>query len=475
MIRTRGARRITGLLAAFAIAIAAGCGGGGGVGSGGTGITAGGLAQGPVTGFGSVIVDGARYDDSKIATLREDEPGHEVQTETHLGDIVELAFDGDNVATRLEVTPTVIGTVSSVGAPGRFVVLGQTVSVNSDPARGPVTQFGGGYADAASVAVGDALEVHGLIVLQTGGYTVQATRIEKLAVLPRYLKVSGLASAVGSGEFKCGALTIDTRTSTLLPAGATVGNGQIVSVLAAADSLREDLGGTPRVTASQVRIQQIASAGDASSVSGKIGDLDASSGQFELGGVKVRSAGATLVPAGTTLREDMYVRVDGVARTDGSIDATTITVRDGSTEPEGEVNGNIDNYVAATRQFQVRGVQIDASRATLESCPGGTLANGLYVQVEGSLTTDGIAATKVKCEDAPGDATVERKGRVASVDTAASTLTLALDEGGSLVVRWTGTTYFRDIKPDALSGQRVEVEGVLSAAVLTAQKIALDD
>lgn len=474
MIRIRGALRATGLLAAFTLAVSAGCGGGG-VGSGGTGITLGGLAQGPVTGFGSVIVDGARYDDSKIATLREDEPGHDVKTEARLGDIVELAFSGDNVATRLEVEPTVVGRVASVGLPGNFVVLGQVVTINADPARGPVTQFGGGYVDATSVVAGDALEVHGLIIPRTGGYTVQATRIEKLAALPRFLKVRGLVSAAGADGFRCGPLTIDTRTASLLPKGTTLGNGQIVSVLAAADTLREDVGGTPHVTASQVRIQQVGSVGEAASVSGKVGDLDLGSARFELGGVKVRSAGAMLVPSGTVLREDLYVRVDGVARTDGSIDATTITLRDGSAEPDGEVKGNIDGYVAATQSFQVRGVQIDASHATLEGCPGGKLANGLYVDVEGSLTTDGMAAKKVHCEDEPGDATIERKGRVESVDTGGRTLSLALEKGGSLVVRWTDATYFRDIKPDALPGKRVEVEGVLANGVLTAQKIALDD
>ncbi len=474
MKRSRGALRAIGLLAAFTLALGAGCGGGG-VGSGGTGITLGGLAQGPVTGFGSVFVDGARYDDSNIATLREDEPGRLVKTEAHLGDIVELAYTGDNVATRLEVDPTVVGRVASVGLPGNFVVLGQSVTTNADAARGPVTQFGGGYVDATSIVAGDALEVHGLIVPRTGGFTVQATRIDKLAALPRFLRVSGLVSRVGTDGFRCGALVIDTRSASLLPKGATLGNGQIVTVLAAADTLRENVGGTPRVTASQVRVQQISGAGESASVSGKIGDLDVSSGRFELGGVKVRSAGATLVPSGTKLREDLYVRVDGVANSDGSIDATTVTVRDGSAEPEGEVKGNVDGYVPATQSFQVRGVQIDASRATFEGCPGGAVANGLYVQVEGSLTTDGMTAKTVHCEDEPGDATVERKGRVDSVDTGGRTLSLALEKGGSLVVRWTEATYFRDVKPDALLGKRVEVDGVLTDGVLTAQKIALDD
>ena len=49
------------LLAAFALLT--GCGGGGGVDSGGTGVTPS-VSAGPITGFGSVIVAGVRFDDS---------------------------------------------------------------------------------------------------------------------------------------------------------------------------------------------------------------------------------------------------------------------------------------------------------------------------------------------------------------------------------------------------------------------------
>ena len=63
--------------------VLAGCGGG--VGSGGTGMASG-LTEGTVNGFGSVFVDGDRFDDSEVATYRETAPGVATQTSARLGE-----------------------------------------------------------------------------------------------------------------------------------------------------------------------------------------------------------------------------------------------------------------------------------------------------------------------------------------------------------------------------------------------------
>ena len=132
---------------------------GGGVGSGGTGLpdgTAGATVMGTVNGFGSVFVDGVRYDDSQTATVRESDPGVFKPTAAVLGDSLEVDTTTAGVVTQVRVEPSVIGPVARVMADGGFTVLGQTVTLNSDAARGPVTQFSGGYISAASVAAGDA-------------------------------------------------------------------------------------------------------------------------------------------------------------------------------------------------------------------------------------------------------------------------------------------------------------------------------
>jgi hypothetical protein len=463
--------------ALFLFAAAAGlvaCGGG--VGSGGTGISAG-IAQGTVNGFGSVVLDGLRFDDRNVAARSEDEPGREVATEVRLGHRVELGYDA-GTANRLLVKATLAGPVAGVLAPGQFVVLGQTVLVNTDATAGPVTQFGGGYTGAAAVMAGDAIEVHGLIEMHAGVPVVQATRIERLAALPTYLKVSGIVAGLSgspASTFLIGQLTVDVATAAVLPAGRGLANGQRVTVWALPSTLLNGAGGAPSLAAAQVRIEGLGARGDEATLSGTIGALDAVVARFDLGGVTVRYAGAVIAPAGTTLANGKYVRVRGRVQADGSLQADSVTLRDGSNEAEAELKGNISAYDATTQTFQVRDVAVDASGAEIESCPGGNLADGLYVEVHGRLGPTGVLATEVHCEDEPDGATIERKGVAGSVDATAATFVLTPTSGAAVTVQWTALTYFGGVTPQTLAGARVEVVGALVGGVLVAQKVKVED
>ena len=44
---------------------------------------------------------------------------------------------------------------------------------------------------------GDAVEVHAFVLRTATGFELQATRVERLAALPEFLKVSGLVSGSG--------------------------------------------------------------------------------------------------------------------------------------------------------------------------------------------------------------------------------------------------------------------------------------
>ena len=83
----------------------------------------------------------------------------------------------------------------------------------------------------------------------------------------------------------------------------------------------------------------------------------------------------------------------------------------------------------------------------------------------------GVIAKSVHCEDEPSGATVERKGTAGSVDLAAQRFVLTLSGGATLNVSWSGVTFFEDVTPATLAGQRLEVEGKLVDGVLVAKKI----
>ena len=48
---------------------------------------------------------------------------------------------------------------------------------------------------------------------------------------------------------------------------------------------------------------------------------------------------------------------------------------------------------------------------------------------------------------------------------------LTLSGGATLNVSWSGVTFFEDVTPATLAGQRLEVEGKLVDGVLVAKKI----
>lgn len=457
--------------AALGLAVMQGCGGG--VGSGGTGMSEG-VAQGTVNGFGSVIVDGDRFDDSRVPTLVENEPGVLTQTEARLGERVELEYDTAGVARRLMVQSALVGAVETVSAPAGFSVLGQPVLVNADARRGPVTQYAGGYAGIGSVQAGEAVEVHGFVVRGASGFSIQATRVKKRSALSAYLKVTGLASEVGPADFRLGALVVGTATATVLPEGRPLVDGQVVSVLAAAQTLQPGQGAAPaRLRAAQVRIRSLGDEGAEVYVSGVISASDRLSFSFDLDGARVSYAGALVSPSGSVLLDGQYVQVRGVLTAEGAIRATGVKLRDGRNEAEAELKGSVDAYDAATQRFSVRGVSVDASRAEIEECPGGVLADGLYVSVEGALDATTVIAKSVHCEGETDDATVERKGVAESVDAAAQSFVLRPDAGTPLNVRWASSTYFKNVTVATLAGQRVEVDGKLIDGVLVAQKVSV--
>lgn len=465
--------------AATALALSIGalvaCGGGGVVGSGGTGKAAG-VTVGTVNGFGSVIVDGVRFDDRSAPTYNEVGPGNDVLATVRLGHRVSVEYEVAGVANVVRLDAALAGPVSALTGGAQFTLLGQTVTTNAGSASGPITQFGGGYTRTADVHAGDSAEVHGLLVQQSGGYVIQATRIEKLAATPAYLRVTGLASnVVGSSTLKLGSLTVDTSAATVLPGGTALANGQTLTVLAAPGTLMAGAGGTPGLKAVQVRARLLAVSTLDDFVSGALSRLDTSARTFTIGSLQVRYGAATLLPAGTALVEGKYVLVSGRVGADGALTATTVTVRNAESDDEGELKGNVSGYVAASRQFSVRDVVVDASVAAISGCPATGLADGLFVEVHGALVSTGVRAKSVQCEAESATATIERKGTVGAVDTAARTFALVTTGGTALSVKWTDTTFFDGGMPATLSGKRVEVQGQLSGTLLTAGKVEIED
>jgi len=480
------------LMSAFMVLVAA-CDG---VGSGGTGSatgTVGGavigptpieMANGTVTGFGSVFVDGVELQDANAATQTEDADGNTTNVVLRLGQRVQLEHDGKGTASLVTVRAAVIGAVAQINAAtSEFKVAGQWVKPNADTAAGPLTAYGGGYLALADIAAGDLVEVHGSPVYSDGlaAYEVQATRIEKLKSITAVRVMGKLASLGASGKtFAISDLEVNYAGATLVPATLALANDQTVIVWGALGSLA---GSGSALTASRVRILSGPRTGDIVSGTAQFGGVvnsyDAAARTFETQGIRVSIGAANIAPTGASVANGSYVQVSGVFGADRSLAAQSIRVREldtGDDTAKIRLSGVISSFTDAN-SFVVRDIPVDASAIVAEAaCPGITLTSGVYVQVIGhaQVGTDVIKADAMRCRatNLPPIAMRQMAGSAGSVDQAAKTFVLALPRGISQSVKWRDQTVFTGITAATLSGATVHVDGYLDTnGVLIAREI----
>ena len=102
-----------------------GTGGGGGGGIGGTGV-----AYGTITGFGSVWVNGVRYESGSTVFKRDDDNAS--QSDLRVGMVARVEGSG-TTATTISVDSALKGRVEAVSG-DRFTVMGQTVQADAQTA-----------------------------------------------------------------------------------------------------------------------------------------------------------------------------------------------------------------------------------------------------------------------------------------------------------------------------------------------------
>ena len=476
--------QLTLIAAACTTLILTACGGGGGettASASSSTVLGTSTASGTVTGFGSVIVDGVRIDDSAVAASSETEDDSARPAEIRIGQHVEVEHDGSNVARSIRISAELEGMVTAIDtATGTISVLGQRATINTDPTLGPVTVFETPYQGIADVAVNDAVEIHGLIKLDaTGKSYIQATRVEKKNSANAN-RVRGIVTALSTTAktFRVGDLLVSYVNANVTPTSRTLKDGDEVAVWIPLNAT--STGGAINATKVKIRDRRGVSQEHAVHVGGAVSGIDATAKTFTVNGVRVDASQAQFTPTGKTfadIADGTYVRVQGTFMTDGTLRASGITLRalEQGSGREVELHGSILNFQSAG-SFMVRGLNVDASSARI-TCPATTsLANDLQVEVEGRLTAPGrIIATEVVCENTQDGRTVmEREGVASAVNATAKTFAIGMGAHGTMNVQWSDTTLFVGVTAATLDGKRVEVEGVMSAGVFRAAKVKLD-
>lgn len=359
-----------------------GCGGTelAGVGSGGTGQIAAtpSYSSGAITGFGSVIVNGIRYDDS-AASVTDEFGATRSLDELAIGMVVDVEGTADDAtavgtARTIRVLSELRGPVASIDrAAGRFVVLGTVVQASAatvwDDLSGP-----------GALTVGRAVEVWGHADRESG--VLRATRVEAGGAAGRAFVLRGVVSELdrAAGTLRIGPQRVDVRRVVAgpgQPAAAVVlaalADGAIA--VAAAASAPAAIGAwlVDRIVAiAPAAALQAASA----RLDGRIAAL-APGLRFEVAGVSVDAGGAEL-RGGTaaSLRAGVRVRVTGNA-TAGRVVARLVEIRsDGADteEDENEVRGSIVRIGANPADFTIRD---SAGRQYVVAAGAAVLEDGL--------------------------------------------------------------------------------------------------
>ncbi|MCW5658218.1 MAG: hypothetical protein KIT60_10980 [Burkholderiaceae bacterium] len=369
------------------IGLLAACGGG--VGTGGTGA----FASGPISGFGSIIVNNVRYDDSS-ARIESDDGGGRSRSDLRLGMVVEIDSDAVRgqtaTAQRVLIVSELIGRVDAVG-PDSLVVNGLTVRTNAG------TVFDGTLVGGLSgVAVGMVVEVYGLTDGATGH--VVATRVEPRPGASAF-KFRGTVSALDTQ-----ARTFRIGSQVMVYSAQTPGRDQLSDGALVRIAVQQERDAMQRwiVLSINGTAPQLVDGQDVKT-EGLITHFE-SAASFRVGRWTVDASTAEV--EGGTLSLGQRVKLQGRLR--GSVviaDKVEVVAPDG--DDDYETSGRIVAIDPVARFFDLQGNRgrVSFARGDLEIKDGtlDMLVVGRRVKVKGTLSADGTLLEAREIEFANDD------------------------------------------------------------------------
>ncbi len=481
-------------LAIFSIllTLTAGCGGGGGGGStpvvnppppppvGGIGRT--GIAQGPISTFGSVVVNGVRYDTSSATFSINGTSGS--QDDLRVGQVVTVSgtIDDNGVdgsADQVNFDDNVKGPIQSIDiATSQVVVLGQTVLIS------PETSFDDSISPASieGLSVNDIVEVSGLV--DSAG-RITATRIESKPIGAE-LEVLGTVSNLDSASFlfNINNLVVDYSAATLdnFSAGQ-IGNGDFV------EAKGTSLSNAGELIATRVELKN-GVPGVAEGVHVEIQGFITrfvSAQDFDVSGLPVTTTASTSYEGGAAgdLGLNIKVEVEGDIDSNGVLVATKVDIRRAKAV---RATANVDSVNAATNSLVMLGITVsvdaltrleDKSDADVRPLTLADINAGDYVEVRGGEFPAGsgsILATILEREDADPDTILQ--GFVETISEPSFTiLGVTIQTGGGTVFRdvdnsvMSATDFFNQLAPNSL----VKAKGSeTSDTVISAEEVEFE-
>ncbi len=477
-------KTIKSVLTLSAVGLTAACGGGGGganplasIDAGGTGdppaptpVTV--TTQGTITGFGSIIVNGVRYETSSANIRVDDQPGSESDLAVGQVVVIQGTLSDDRqsgVAENVIYDDLVEGPVSAIDlSANSMTVLGQTVIIDND------TVFDDDFSPQSleGIAVNDVVEVSGY---RRGDGAILATYVDE-EDSPDDFETTGIVENVDTAAmtFEIGGLVVDYSSASLdgFPSGMPE-NGQLV------EAEGDSIGASGELIATEVELEDdlLDIDVDEIEIEGLITRFESTT-DFDVNGIPVTTNASTEYEDGSSadLALNRKVEVEGQFNAGGTIVAEEI-------EFEDEAEASIASLVEAVSDTQITliGVAVrvdddteyeDESSLDLATFSIADIAVGDYIEARVYETEDGLVAARLERDDDPE--TTYLTGIAMDLDQPTFSVL-------GISVETTAETEFDDGSGSAAEffseaeGEEVEVGGTVVEGVLIAEEVDLDN
>ncbi len=350
-----------------------GCGGGGGgvaslPGTGGTGV----FALGAIAGFGSVIVNGIRFDD-KAASVRLDGLAAD-SSQLRLGMVASVRGERGTdptlgVASSVEVWSIAQGLITQGGA-GQFSVAGVTVQTDN-------TTLVDGISSVAAIVPGLRVAVWGL---PGNSASWLATRVA--VVTDPSVVSTGVIGMAGGQRSVNGWMLLGVAAEGLSA-------GQLVRVQGTQTAMSNSM------TVSSVKVLepggQSLPQGEVE-IEGLVTSAPTASG-FTLGGLTVETTGAIFSVPAAQITLGARVEVHGTWLS-GVLKASRVELESDQAPHAAEITGMIEQFNSLA-DFVVRGQRCNAVGAAIKHGTAADLKVGVNVKVEGQASGSVLLVTEL--------------------------------------------------------------------------------
>lgn len=413
-------------------------------------------SAGPITGFGSVIVNGKEYNTNNAVFDVNNESNHS-QNDLSVGQIVTVDgakdANGNFTANRVHFQAEVEGLVTAIdtGA-GTLTVLGQTVQTTASTVFIRVT-------DLTGLKVNDPVEISGT---RKGDGNIVASAVKKEPVQKNNSELHGEISALNASTktFMIGKQVVDYSSATLTPTGASLANGVRLALKGNLDS------STNKVVASKIHVERDGdnrTTGSETELEGAVQSVASDMSSFKVNGINVIFTPDTTFQKGRTKADIVTgarVEVDGVSQSDGTVKAVRIDIDAANPKSQSGLAGVVSQVDQIAMTFSVLGVKVTVTPKTQVSSDDddhgfkfSKLQNGDRILVGIAPRDSSVVAIKIQRQKSDQRSRDQARSAMTTFDQANGKFTVATVS----VITNASTRYF-------VSGKSTDSNGFFAAA-----------